>query len=180
MKVILISIFMCMAVMPIFSQLVENNQQSQPPVSGITKAKKDTIELKKVEKRYVYVHEGKILNHSDVENIIFSNQVAYQEFRRFKSNNSTANALFIGGGALVIVNLVSYSVNENSNANFNPALLIFGLAAIGGAIPFEISAKIHYSKAIEIYNKDAKTKASKSVQMKLAFTPMGMGLSMNF
>ncbi|WP_243348634.1 hypothetical protein [Parabacteroides sp. FAFU027] len=180
MKVILISILVFLAFMPTFAQQTENTQLSQPSFSVTCQTLKDTIEFKNIDKSNVYFRNGVILRQADIEKIVSSNKAASIEFRQFRSLDNAAKVLFIGGGALAVTDLLIYSVNEDSKSNYSIAPVFVGLAAIGIAIPIEISAKIHYCKAIATYNQDIKSRVSRNVQMKLALTPSGMGMKMLF
>lgn len=107
--------------------------------------------------------KGKMLNNSETEYLLTSNDLSRQDFYNFQWKNNTSNILYILGISFLIGDVVYMNLNNPQNLSFQEKVdfimnifILYGLGLITGLIAsgFRTDAMFYLQKSITKYNKE--------------------------
>ena len=115
---------------------------------NITPNQTDSIELKKIFGGYQFYQNDKLLKFKQLDNLIKSNNEAYDQFKSSKSSRTIATILGYAGGFMIGWPLGT--AIAGGKPNWVIAGAGAGLTAI--SIPISINSNKKLKKAVSIYN----------------------------
>ena len=105
-----------------------------------------------------------------------TNQVAYPEMKKAKTNNDLAN-VFGGVGGF----LIGWPIGQAlAGGDANWTLAGIGVLVIGVSIPFSMEFKTHAENAIEIYNNDLDLPSEPQTSLNLHLSGNSLGIRFSF
>ncbi|HLN52952.1 MAG TPA: hypothetical protein VK212_04540 [Lentimicrobium sp.] len=124
----------------------------------------------------IYMVNGKVLSYPELISLTSSNQAAYEEIWKAKSNSGVANVFGFLGGALV-----GWPIGTAIGGGKPQwAIAGAGVGLIAIAIPFAVTAKKQTIRAIRIYNAGIKINAEKDITLKAGIYNDGIGFALKF
>ena len=113
-----------------------------------TQGQTDAVEIRKVFGGYQFYHEGKQIKLTQLEDLLRSNEQAYQQIKSSRSSRTISAILGYAGGFMIGWPLGTAIVGGKPNWALAGAGA--GLAAV--SIPISASANRKMKKAVSIYN----------------------------
>lgn len=122
----------------VFAQQISDQAQSQT----------DSVEIKKVLGGYQFYHEGQQLKFKQLENLLKSNEQAYQQIKSSKSSRVIATILGSAGGFMIGWPLGT--AIAGGKPNWTIAGIGAGLTAI--SVPISIGSNKKLKRGVAAYN----------------------------
>lgn len=143
----------------------------------IAQSSSDSITIKKIGSGAQYFQGQKLLKPAELSSILSINPQAAKALKSAQATRGLGAALGYAGGALI-----GYPLGT-ALAGGKPKWEMAGVGAVLALISFPIqkNAIKKTTTAVEIYNHGAKTSALwEKTDLKLAFSPNGVGISFHF
>lgn len=119
-------------------------QEIDNPMQG----RRDSVEMKKAFGSYQFYHEGRQLKMKQLEELLKSNEQAYQQLRSSRSSRTISTILGFAGGFMIGWPLGTAIAGGEPNW----ALAGVGAGVVAVSIPISASANKKMKKAVSIYN----------------------------
>ena len=162
----------------IFTSLEMSKVKSISYENGSLTRNEKLLTMEKGPNRSYLFHQGdKKLSFEQMVDVVKSNDKAYKEIRKAKSNTTLTNVLGFAGGFMIGYPLGALIRGGEPNW----ALAGVGAGLVVVSIPIASSVKKHVQTAVDIYNSDIKaTSYHWHNELHLGLTQNGVGLNLRF